>query len=196
LRRSEPSPRSRGWKSGRYGQRQSSKRDPGDFSSAAFWLVGAAALTGSQIEIIDVGLNPTRTALLAVLRRFGARVDVVTTGTDAGEPRGTVTVAHEQSGSIEIGPDEVAGLIDELPAISALAASGGEVRSRRTEFRVKKRLHCDAGHGLCGLSLDAEERPDTASRFADHRPARNARRTALPTRRAITGWPWPSPSPR
>src|SRR5476651_573872 len=60
---------------------------PGDFSSAAFWLVGAAALPGSRVEIEDVGLNPTRSALLDVLRRFGARVEVFVTATDAGEPR-------------------------------------------------------------------------------------------------------------
>src|ERR1019366_7107226 len=49
---------------------------PGDFSSAAFWLVGAAALPGSRVEIEDVGLNPTRSSLLDVLRRLGARVEV------------------------------------------------------------------------------------------------------------------------
>jgi 3-phosphoshikimate 1-carboxyvinyltransferase len=135
---------------------------PGDFSSAAFWLVGAAALPGSRIEILDVGLNPTRTALLAVLRRFGARVDVVTTGMDAGEPRGTVTVAHEQSGSIEIGPDEVPGLIDELPAIAALAAHGGEVTVRgAAELRVKESDRiATLVAGFRRLGLDARELPD------------------------------------
>ena len=48
---------------------------PGDFSSAAFWMVAAAALPGSRVEIEDVGLNPTRTGLIGVLRRFGARVE-------------------------------------------------------------------------------------------------------------------------
>jgi len=135
---------------------------PGDFSSAAFWLVGAAALPDSRIEILDVGLNPTRTALLGVLRRFGARVDVVTTGMDAGEPRGTVTVAHEQSGSIEIGSDEVPGLIDELPAIAALAAHGGEVTVRgAAELRVKESDRiATLVAGFRSLGLDAEERPD------------------------------------
>jgi len=135
---------------------------PGDFSSATFWLVGAAALPDSRIEIVDVGLNPTRTALLGVLRRFGARVDVVTNGMDAGEPRGTVTVAHEQSGSIEIGPDEVPGLIDELPAIAALAAHGGEVTVRGAgELRVKESDRiATLVAGFRSLGLDADERPD------------------------------------
>src|SRR5205823_10145791 len=100
---------------------------PGDFSSAAFWLVAAASLPGSRIEIDDVGLNPTRTALLDVLRRFGARVDVERTTTDAGEPRGIVRVEYEQTRTIEIAAAEVPGLIDELPAIAALAARSGSV---------------------------------------------------------------------
>src|SRR6185436_2066146 len=98
---------------------------PGDFSSAAFWLVAAAALPGSSLEIEGVGLNPTRTALLDVLRRFGARVHVELHGTDAGEPRGTVHVEHAGSCSVEILPAEVPALIDELPAIAPLGAHGG-----------------------------------------------------------------------
>jgi 3-phosphoshikimate 1-carboxyvinyltransferase len=135
---------------------------PGDFSSAAFWLVGAAALPDSRIEILDVGLNPTRTALLGVLRRFGARVDVVVTGMDAGEPKGTVSVAHEHSGSIEIAADEVPGLIDELPAIAALGAHGGEVTVRgAAELRVKESDRiATLVAGFRSLGLDAEERPD------------------------------------
>ena len=135
---------------------------PGDFSSAAFWLVGAAALPGSRIEIADVGLNPTRTALLDVLRRFGARVDVVATGTNAGEPRGSVTVEHHRTGSLEIGPPEVPGLIDELPAIAALAAHGGGVTVRgAAELRVKESDRiATLVAGFRALGLDAEERSD------------------------------------
>ena len=100
---------------------------PGDFSSAAFWLVAAAALPGSRIEIDEVGLNPTRTALLGVLRRFGARVGVEVTTTEAGEPRGSIAVEADRMGTLDIAPEEVPGLIDELPAIAALAAHGGQV---------------------------------------------------------------------
>src|SRR5207245_4052788 len=84
---------------------------PGDFSSAAFWMVAAAALPGSRIEIPDVGLNPTRTALLDVLQRLGARVQVQVTGTDAGEPRGTVVVENDRIEAVDIGPAEVPALI-------------------------------------------------------------------------------------
>src|SRR6185295_9707272 len=138
---------------------------PGDFSSAAFWLVAAAALPGSRVEIEDVGLNPTRTALLDVLRRFGARVTVEpATGDDigGGEPRGTIVVESDRMSGIEIAPEEVPGLIDELPAIAALAVHGGGVTVRGAgELRVKESDRIAAlVAGLRALGLDADERPD------------------------------------
>ena len=135
---------------------------PGDFSSAAFWLVAAAAIPGSRIEIDQVGLNPSRTALLDVLRRFGARVEVETTAADGGEPQGTVSVAHDQVRPIEIGPGEIPGLIDELPAIAALAAHGGHVVvSGAAELRVKETDRIAAlVAGFRAIGLDADERPD------------------------------------
>ena len=135
---------------------------PGDFSSAAFWLVAAAALPGSRIEIEDVGLNPTRTALLGVLRRFGARVDVEITTSSAGEPRGNVAVEGDRTGSLDIAPEEVPGLIDELPAIAALAAHGGQVTVRgAAELRVKESDRIAAlVAGFRALGIDADERID------------------------------------
>jgi len=135
---------------------------PGDFSSAAFWMVAAAALPGSRVEIEDVGLNPTRTALIGVLQRFGARVLVEITGMEGGEPRGTVLVESDRTGSIEISPEEVPGLIDELPAIAALAAHGGEVSVRgAAELRVKESDRIAAlVAGFRSLGIAAVERPD------------------------------------
>jgi 3-phosphoshikimate 1-carboxyvinyltransferase len=135
---------------------------PGDFSSAAFWMVAAAALPGSRIQIDDVGLNPTRTALIGVLRRFGAKVTVEIAGSSAGEPRGSVIVEGERTNAIEIAPDEVPGLIDELPAIAALAAHGGEVRVRgAAELRVKESDRITAlVSGFRGLGIDADEQAD------------------------------------
>src|SRR5436309_1900099 len=135
---------------------------PGDFSSAAFWLVGAAALQGSRLEVEDVGVNPTRTALIGVLRRFGARVDVEITGVEAGEPRGIVSVEADRASALEISPEEVPGLIDELPAIGALAAYGGEVTVRGAgELRVKESDRiATLVAGFRALGIDAEERSD------------------------------------
>jgi 3-phosphoshikimate 1-carboxyvinyltransferase len=135
---------------------------PGDFSSAAFWMAAAAALPGSRIEIEGVGLNPTRTALIGVLRRFGARVSVEVFGTDGGEPYGTIVVEGDRTGTIAIAPDEVPGLIDELPAIAALASHSGEVTVRgAAELRVKESDRiATLVAGLRGLGIQADEWPD------------------------------------
>jgi 3-phosphoshikimate 1-carboxyvinyltransferase len=148
---------------------------PGDFSSAAFWMAAAAALPGSRIEIVDVGLNPTRTALIGVLRRFGARVTVQASAIRSGEPRGTIVVEGDRAEAIEIAPEEVPGLIDELPAIAALAAHGGEVRVRgAAELRVKESDRIAAlVAGFRNLGIAADEQPDG---FTIH-----GRRTGTPT---------------
>ena len=135
---------------------------PGDFSSAAFWLVAAAALPGSRVEITDVGVNPTRIGLLDVLRRFGAHVTVSDIRTEAGEPRGTIVVEAADARRVEITPEEVPGVIDELPAIAALAAHGGEVSvSGASELRVKEsdRIAVLVA-GFRALGIDADERED------------------------------------
>jgi 3-phosphoshikimate 1-carboxyvinyltransferase len=146
---------------------------PGDFSSAAFWMVAAAALPGSRVEIVDVGLNPTRTGLIDVLRRFGARVEVCETGYAAGEARGTIVVTGDRTGALEIAPGEVPGLIDELPAIAALAAHGGEVSVRgAAELRVKESDRIGAlVAGFRALGISAEERPDGFAVRGDGAPS-------------------------
>ena len=135
---------------------------PGDFSSAAFWMVAAAARPGSRVEIEDVGLNPSRTGLIDVLRRFGARVIVETEAGAAGEPRGTIIVEGDRIGRVDITPEEVPGLIDELPAIAALAGHGAEVSVRgAAELRVKETDRIAAlVAGLRALGIPADERPD------------------------------------
>jgi 3-phosphoshikimate 1-carboxyvinyltransferase len=135
---------------------------PGDFSSAAFWCVAAAALPGSAVEISGVGLNPTRTGLLATLRRAGAEVTVSVDTTAAGEPAGRLVVAHRGNGAVVVEPDEVAGLIDELPALAALATHGGEITvSGAGELRVKESDRISAlVTGLRAMGADAEELPD------------------------------------
>jgi 3-phosphoshikimate 1-carboxyvinyltransferase len=135
---------------------------PGDFSSAAFWLVAAAAFPGSRVEIEGVGLNPTRTALLDVLRRFGARVQVEMGDARAGEPVGTVSVESDGAGAIDIAPEEVPALIDELPAIAALAAAGVAVSvDGAAELRVKESDRIAVlVRGFRGLGFGADERRD------------------------------------
>jgi 3-phosphoshikimate 1-carboxyvinyltransferase len=135
---------------------------PGDPSSAAFFAAAAAALRGSRVEMAGVGLNPTRTAFLDVLRRFGAQVQVHIDDSGAAEPSGTLIVAHGESLPIVIRPDEVPGLIDELPVLAALGALGAGFSVRGAgELRVKEsdRIRSLA-EGLRALGAEVDERPD------------------------------------
>ena len=135
---------------------------PGDFSSAAFWMAAAASLPGSRIQIDGVGLNPTRVAFLGVLGRFGARVDVIDASESAGERFGTIIVEGDRAGAVVIAPDEVPALIDELPAIAALAACGGQVSvGGAAELRVKESDRiATLVAGFRALGIDADERAD------------------------------------
>lgn len=146
---------------------------PGDVSSAAFWAAAAAALPGSRVELVDIGLNPTRTAFLDVLVRAGAEVHVEPTGTLAGEPVGRVTVAAGPPRPLVIGPADVPGLIDELPALAAWAALGGEIDvSGAGELRVKESDRIAAlVAGLRALGVEADERADGFRVRGKGRPA-------------------------
>lgn len=135
---------------------------PGDLSSATFWAVAAAALPGSDVVIEGVGLNPTRTAVLDVLRRAGARIEFLASSPADGEPTGDIRVRHERLCPITIDPSEVPGLIDELPAMAALATHGGGLTvTGAGELRVKEsdRISALVG-GLRALGADVEEYPD------------------------------------
>jgi 3-phosphoshikimate 1-carboxyvinyltransferase len=112
---------------------------PGDISSAAFLLAAAAVVPGASVTLEDVGLNPTRSAFLDVLRRFGAGVDVTLRGDDA-EPRGRITVRGAPLHGIAIGAHEVPGLIDELPLVGVIGAfaQGTTTVAGAAELRVKE----------------------------------------------------------
>ena len=115
---------------------------PGDISGAAFWCALAAGTPGGRITIDGVGLNPTRTAVLDVLRRAGARVTVEVEATSAPEPAGSIHIEYGGCNSFVIEPGEVAGVIDEIPALAALAAMMPDGRTLSVrgagELRVKE----------------------------------------------------------
>ena len=112
---------------------------PGDISSAAFWLVAAAAQPGSHLLITNVGLNPARTGVLAVLIRMGAHVSEIIESSDC-EPRGTVEVRGAQLRATTIGGAEIPNVIDELPilAVAGALASGRTIIKDARELRVKE----------------------------------------------------------
>ena len=138
---------------------------PGDVSSATFWIALAAGTPGADIEIEGVGLNPTRTAMIDIMRRAGARIDVTIDNADAGEPIGRIRASYGSPASFAIEPHEVPGVIDEIPALAALGAllpEGAEMRVHGAgELRVKEsdRISCLAT-GLEALGASVEEYPD------------------------------------
>ena len=146
---------------------------PGDISSAAFWLAAAAALPGSDVEIHNVGLNPTRTALLNVLRRAGAAVDEHIEREAGGEPSGRVRIRYGQPRSLTLGVEEVPYLIDEIPSLAAWAALGGELHvTGAGELRLKESDRISAlVRGFQALGADVEE-------FSDGFHLRGSRRLA------------------
>ncbi|MFO7695284.1 MAG: 3-phosphoshikimate 1-carboxyvinyltransferase [Vicinamibacterales bacterium] len=135
---------------------------PGDPSSAAFWAAAAAGIPGAAVVLEGVGVNPTRTAFLGVIERMGAHVRVEGSDAPGGEPHGTVAVRHEALRAVEIRPSEVPGLIDELPALAALATYGGGLTVRGAgELRLKESDRIAAlVAGLRALGAGVEEYPD------------------------------------
>jgi 3-phosphoshikimate 1-carboxyvinyltransferase len=113
---------------------------PGDLSSAVFYLAAAMVLPESNLVIHNVGLNPTRSAVLDVLGSMGAPISLVSIRSEHGELVGDISIRHEQlkGGSIE--GDVIAQLIDELPAIAVLGPyteQGIEIRNA-AELRIKE----------------------------------------------------------
>ena len=102
-----------------------SARVPGDPSSAAF-LVAAAAMTGSALTIVDVGLNPTRTRFLDVMARMGVRTDVTIRREELGEPVGDIEVLVGTGiRPVRVEADELPLVIDEVPVLALLASHAG-----------------------------------------------------------------------
>jgi 3-phosphoshikimate 1-carboxyvinyltransferase len=126
-----------------YGDQVAESRDftvPGDISSAAFWLVAAAAQADSDLLVRDIGLNKTRTGLLSVLLRMGARVREVIEDCDQVEPRGEVRIQGGRLRGTTIAGDEVPNVIDEIPilAVAGALAHGKTVICDAKELRVKE----------------------------------------------------------
>jgi 3-phosphoshikimate 1-carboxyvinyltransferase len=113
---------------------------PGDFSSAAPFLVAATLLSGSELRVHGVGINPTRTGLLAVLERMGARIATFNRRLAGGEAVADLEVEPAELVATEIRAEEVPRLVDELPlfALAAGLARGESVLSGAEELRVKE----------------------------------------------------------
>jgi 3-phosphoshikimate 1-carboxyvinyltransferase len=136
---------------------------PGDISSAMFLLAAAAMAPGSELEVTDVGLNPTRTGALEVMRRMGAGVRWEQTASVLGEPVGRVCVTHAGLTATLVEGEEVPTLIDDIPALALVAtqAEGETVFREASELRVKESDRiATLATGLRSLGADVEESPD------------------------------------
>jgi len=114
---------------------------PGDFSSAAFFIVAATLVPGSRVHLPFTGLNPRRTALLDVLARMGASISVEATHEHGAEPTGDISVSHAALRALEVDePAVIASLIDEIPvlAVAATQATGRTVIRGAAELRHKE----------------------------------------------------------
>ncbi|HEV8124929.1 MAG TPA: 3-phosphoshikimate 1-carboxyvinyltransferase [Gemmatimonadales bacterium] len=113
---------------------------PGDISSAAFLIATALLAEAGELTLASVGINPTRTGLLAVLERMGAHVIVVPTLEEQGEPVGDLMIRPAHLRGTEVFAREIPGLIDEIPVLAALAtrATGTTVFRQAGELRVKE----------------------------------------------------------
>ena len=148
---------------------------PGDVSSAAFLLASAVlGGTAASLDIVGVGLNPTRTAFLEVLERMGAEITVETDADDENlEARGTVSASLSSLTGTHVGAAEVPRMIDELPLVAVLGARAqGETSIRGAqELRAKESDRIDAVvRNLRVLGVDVEEHEDGLIVLGSDRP--------------------------
>jgi len=136
---------------------------PGDISAAAFFLVAALIVPGSEILITGIGLNPERTGILDVLLGMGADIAILNSRETSGEPVGDLRVRSTRLTGTIIGPELIPKTIDELPILCVAAAlADGETRiAGAQELRVKEtdRIHAMAVE-LARIGVVVEEQPD------------------------------------
>lgn len=139
---------------------------PADFSSAAFYLVAASIIPGSQLRLKQVGLNPRRTGLLHALRLMGADITEENPAEQGGEPVADLVVRYAPLKGARIPEALVPDMIDEFPAlfVAAAAAEGQTVVSGAAELRVKESDRLAAmATGLRALGMQVDETEDGAT---------------------------------
>ncbi|WP_088189518.1 3-phosphoshikimate 1-carboxyvinyltransferase [Desulfosporosinus sp. FKA] len=160
---------------------------PGDISSAAFFLVLGSLVEKGELLLPEVGINPTRTGIIDVLKAMGADIEFLKSSEICGEPRATLRVRPAHLKGIELGGDLIPRLIDEIPilALAASLAEGETVIRDASELRVKETDRiARVAEGLNALGAKIEELPDgmrihgqrtlrggEVSSFGDHRLA-------------------------
>jgi 3-phosphoshikimate 1-carboxyvinyltransferase len=136
---------------------------PADISAAAAFMTAAALMPGSAVTFRRLGVNPTRTGFLDLLRAFGAHVDLADEVEISGEPRATVTVRAGDRRALEVNGALTLRAIDELPLVAVLGAfaEGKTVVTDAAELRVKETDRIGVTvEGLRALGVDIEAHPD------------------------------------
>jgi len=163
---------------------------PGDISSAAFFLVLGSLVRHGELILPNVGVNPTRTGILDVLRAMGADIELIDVSEICGEPRATLRVRPAKLKGIEIRGDLIPRLIDEIPilALAASLAEGETVIRDAAELRVKEsdRIRTVA-EGLNTLGASVEELPD-GLRILGQRSLRGGQASSLGDHRMAMTW--------
>ena len=137
-------------------------RVPGDFSSSAFFIGAALIVPNSELTIKNAGLNPTRTGMLAILKHTGAKIEIEPYQQKSSEPVGDINVFTSRLNGIEIPPDLVPKLIDEVPILAVIAtqAKGTTKLTGAKELRVKEsdRLNAIVNNlSLMGVQIEELE---------------------------------------
>jgi 3-phosphoshikimate 1-carboxyvinyltransferase len=136
---------------------------PGDLSAAAFFLVGACVVPGSDVTLTGVGVNPTRTGILDILREMGADIQEANRREQAGEPVADLRVRAASLRGVRIGADRIPRMIDEFPilCVAAALAEGETVITGAQELRVKEsdRIATMASE-LGKIGVPVAEQPD------------------------------------
>jgi len=136
---------------------------PGDISSAAYFIAAASILKGSRITIKQVGVNPTRTGIIEILKKMGAKIDILNYQIKSNEPQANLKIEYSELKGIEIRKGEVPLLIDELPLIAVVAsqAQGKTVVNGAKELRVKETDRIKAiVSELKKMGVDIKEKED------------------------------------
>ncbi|MBF0627718.1 MAG: 3-phosphoshikimate 1-carboxyvinyltransferase [Magnetococcales bacterium] len=177
---------------------------PGDISSAAFPMVAALLVPDSEVTLRGVGINPSRTGLLDLLREMGGDIAILNPRDAGGEPVADLRVRHSRLKGIRVPPEVVPRAIDEFPvfALAAACAEGETVVTGAEELRVKESDRIQAmALGLGRQGARIEELPDgmrvqgrpeglegggVAEAFGDHRIAMTLMIAGLAAQQAVT----------
>ena len=136
---------------------------PADISSAAFFIVAACIAPEGEITLHNVGMNPTRTGVLDILKAMNASIEIHNESMQGGEPTASITVKSSQLRGIDVPPECVPSAIDEFPVlcVAAACAQGITRVTQAEELRVKEsdRIALVA-KGLTTLGVKVQEYPD------------------------------------